>query len=358
MARLTQTRAGLAALSVLLISGCDRSEVTTSELPSVPQAKKVRTLPVYEIRDLGDLGSGGNSYARGMNDVTQVVADLWDFGAAIWQGSMTVLPTGSFVACYNTTGINNWGVATGSCRATDGRYHAVLWQGGLVTSLGSPGADYNASEAINDSGQVLARARTGTETTWYLVEAGTWTELPALGGNFNWADDINNAGQIIGTSRDAVGQIRVVRWEKAAGGITITPLPGFEGVLGSIDPHAINDRGEIVGSWSDGPIHAFLWRGGVRTDLQLGYYSDALDISNKGQIVGYRIVHEYEPQRAFVWDAGVVTDLAPSLQCDPAERTGAVAVNQKGEVAGFASWDDGDGYCTEHPTLWLPLKVK
>jgi probable HAF family extracellular repeat protein len=357
MARLTHTRAGLAALSVLLISGCDRSEVTSPALPSVPQASKVSKTLVYQIRNLGDLGSTGNSYARGMNDLTQVVADLWDFGAAIWQGTMTVLPTGAFVACYYATGINNLGVSTGSCRANDGRYHAVLWQGGTVASLGSPGADYNASEAINDSGQVLARARTGTETTWYLVEAGTWTPLPTLGGNFNWADDINNAGQIIGTSQDAGGQIRVVRWEKAAGGITITLLPGFEGIPGAIQPNAINDRGEIVGWWSDGPIHAFLWRGGVRTDLALGEYSSAEDINNKGQVVGSRVTSS-GAARAFLWDQGVVTDLQPSTQCDAGERTLAIGVNQKGEVAGTASWDDGDGYCTEHPTLWQPIKVK
>lgn len=357
MARLTQTRAGLAALSVLLISGCDRSEVTSSELPSVPQAKKVRTSPVYEIRDLGDLGSGGNSYARGMNDLTQVVADLWDFGAAIWQGSMTVLPTGAFIACYYATGINNWGVATGSCRSSDGRYHAVLWQGGTVASLGSPGADYNAGEAINDSGQVLARAVTGTETTWYLVASGTWTPLPTLGGNFTQADDINNVSQIIGRSRYPNGETRVVLWKNSAGGITITPLSGFEGIPGAIQPNAINDRGEVVGWWSNGPIHAFLWRGGVRTDLALGEYSSAEDINNKGQVVGSRVTSS-GPVRAFLWDQGVVTDLQPSTQCDAGERTLAVAVNQMGEVAGTASWDDGDGYCTEHPTLWLPIKVK
>ena len=146
MVRSIHTWTGLAALSALLMSGCEKAEVTAPELPSGPSAKKGGgSSLVYQIRDLGDLGSWGNSYARGMNDGTQIVADLWEFGAAVWQnGTMTVLPTDGFVGHCYVTGINNVGVATGSFRASDGRYHVVLWQGGIVTSLGEPGDAYNA----------------------------------------------------------------------------------------------------------------------------------------------------------------------------------------------------------------------
>jgi probable HAF family extracellular repeat protein len=54
----------------------------------------------------------------------------------------------------------------------------------------------------------------------------------------------------------------------------------------------INDRGQVVGysSTASGEFHAFLWENGKMTDLGTlpgGVFSRALGINNRGQVVGW-----------------------------------------------------------------------
>jgi hypothetical protein len=88
---------------------------------------------------------------------------------------------------------------------------------------------------------------------------------------------------------------------------------------------AIGERGEIV---SAGPV---LWRDGKsrRVAMPAGWTSvGAIDVNGRGEIVG-----EGELQfarRAFLWDAGRVTDLGRGTQ--------ATAINEAGQVVGGAAF--------------------
>lgn len=106
----------------------------------------------------------------------------------------------------------------------------------------------------------------------------------------------------------------------------------------------LNEHGHMVGRIGE---RAFLWQGGPVIDLGIAQ-SVAWDVNGLGQVVGTftsqpggGIIHP------FSWQAGAVTDLAPDVR----EHTHAVAINDRGEVAGYtaARWIGGE---PAHAVLW------
>jgi probable HAF family extracellular repeat protein len=76
---------------------------------------------------------------------------------------------------------------------------------------------------------------------------------------------------------------------------------------------AINEVGQVIGySYSAGSAgsRAFVWQAGVMTELTLGgSRSSATAINEAGQIIGYSYLWGDAGSHAFVWQAGVMTDL-------------------------------------------------
>ena len=129
--------------------------------------------------------------------------------------------------------------------------------------------------------------------------------------------------------------------------------------------HAINDRGQIVGSRSSlpecdiddpCPSTAVLFENGTVIDLitPTGYegMSVALGINDRGQTVGY--VHTYPPAwdgewRALRWERGTVTELA-MLTAPQTWGSYALGINNRGQIVGTSGvqiyghavlWQDG-----------------
>ncbi len=118
-------------------------------------------------------------------------------------------------------------------------------------------------------------------------------------------------------------------WAAAGDSFKVTRLPEWQGQR--LTPHAMNDRGQVVGAMHapEGPSHLFLWdrANGV---LDLGQaLPKSSDINNKGQIVGTLVGSEGH-MRAFLREPdGRVEFLAPA---DRASQ--AWAINDKGQVVG------------------------
>ena len=156
----------------------------------------------------------------------------------------------------------------------------AVWKNGQIEELPTYGGDPDGfAIAINDHGQVAGAS--GVCSTYNVVNGlylspvhallwdhGKVTNLGSLGGNFgNQAHGMNNRGQVVGASDlagDAVFHGFV--WSKSSGMQDVPPIPGdtFSVALG------INDPGVVTGVSIDSTfttLRAFVVVDGTPTDL-------------------------------------------------------------------------------------------
>jgi probable HAF family extracellular repeat protein len=191
------------------------------------------------------------------------------------------------------------------------QFKPVIWENGevqeLPTSTGNPeGMAY----AINDSGQVVGASGTcapfSVITGLYmqplhalLWETGAVTDLGSLGGtgqgNGIIPHGINNQGQVVGYS-DLKGNanFHAFLWARATGMQDLGTLTGDVNSLGI----SINDEGQVVGVSLDANFNprAFLWQNDTMTDLNTLIPANsplllmlACSINSSGQIVGFAV---------------------------------------------------------------------
>jgi probable HAF family extracellular repeat protein len=181
------------------------------------------------------------------------------------------LPTVSGDPDGAVNAINNQGVAvggSGDC-ATSGTFslHALLWQNGSATNLGSLGGTlFSDAFNVNDRGVVVGSSDLPGDTNFwafpfinnhaFLWRNGAMTDLGTLPGDpSSFAFSINNMGQIVGQGSRAI----VWNDEELTDLNTLVPGPPFS-PLYLLSAFDINDRGEIVGEGLaiNGDLHAFL----------------------------------------------------------------------------------------------------
>ena len=278
--------------------------VITTSLPAFGQY-------TYTITDLGNLGEY-STFASGLSNNRRVT------------GNSTITPTAA--AAEPSTGT---------------RLRAYSWQNGVMTNLGAlPNATTNRFArglGINDSGVVVGDFNNSTARAFvYDPAVGSMVGLPRLAGdNDNGvAEDINNAGDIVGiSSRNNAGTFvsRATRWDKDAGGNYVpTDLGSIDGTINTTArANAINDNNAIAGSSRDAVAatsQATLWNGGTITDLNsLGdgnRFSQGNGLNNSNVVVGQSFTGQTVGQligttsttsitRAFVWQNGAMSELAP-----------------------------------------------
>jgi probable HAF family extracellular repeat protein len=214
---------------------------------------------------------GNNNGALGVNNRGQVVGlaetaiqdpncvspQVFDFEAVIWgpePNQIQTLPLFPGDSAAAAVGINDHGQvvgASGPCQFPPAFGHAVLWQHGTVTDLGSLGGLMgNAGIAINNTGQVVGQSDLpgDTATHAFFWQNGVMTDLGTLPGDaYSVAYDINDKGQVVGVSCDVNFNCRAFIWEHGVMtdlNILIPPNSPLYLTFGS----GINDRGEITGS--------------------------------------------------------------------------------------------------------------
>jgi probable HAF family extracellular repeat protein len=142
--------------------------------------------------------------------------------------------------------------------------HAVLWENGSVTNLGSLGGTMGKAGAINDRGEVAGFSSLPGDSA---VHSFLWTrnagmqDLGALGTDFlGDPAGINNSSQVVGGSCDMSGNCRAFFWENKVM-MDLNDLIPADSPLYLMYALGINDAGEVVGfglQKSTGDVHAYL----------------------------------------------------------------------------------------------------
>jgi probable HAF family extracellular repeat protein len=340
-----------------------------------------------KLTDLGALAPGWSSVALWINESGQAVGisengtidpliGFPEFRAALWENG-TIRDLGTLAGGYESiaNAINNRGQVVGfSTNTVSDPYsffpfpgaeqsRAFLWQNGTMQDLGTLGGPDANALFINDRGQIAGNSYTNSTPNPVLTSCGgfsfntptqdpfIWkdgemTDLVGLGGTCSLVTGQNNQGEVTGLS-DVAGDLSYhpFVWSKKRGLQDLGTLGGNTGLT-----NWINDNGDVVGKVDlPGPNtpqdhHAVLWRHGVMIDL--GTFpedtsSNAYFVNSRGQVVGtsedraHMVIGVGE--HAFLWeDGGPMVDLNTLIQAGSSlQLTYAVAINDRGEIAGF-----------------------
>lgn len=330
--------------------------------------------------DLGALPGGGSSSAfwisangliagNSQNGQIDPLVPIPEIRAVLWQKGR-IIDLGSLEGGQNSlaSAVNSGGQVVGAFPNTipdpfsffapfyPYQLRAFLWENGRMEDLGTLGGPDAFANFVNERGQIVGTSYTNStpnETTGiptidpFLWENGSMLDLGTLGGTNGTPTALNNRGAVVGISNTA-GDLtsHPFLWNKGTGMQDLGTLGGNNGVT-----NWINDAGDIAGKADlPGPTpqnhDAVLWRHGQMIDLGTlpgDSCSNAYYVNSHGQVVGTSESRDLclipTGEHAFLWEnGGPMVDLNTLIPQDSGlELTFAVAINDRGEIAGFGT---------------------
>ena len=339
----------------------------------------VAQIPSYNIYNLGTLGTGLGSAARGVNNAS-VVAGQSHTGtqqhAFRWQlntdgvGVMTDL--GVLQGTSDSDGANI--APAGSLVVGTSDTQPVFFLGGGVGSLPGIG-DVPRGIAFAAKGGTVVGHLNRLIPGWGIIEkrAVKWrnnkaTELHPAISTISQATDINANGECAGwASATAFGPPHAMRW---GGGPTADVHGGF---TGKVNSHglALNNDGTVVGmafsaaSATDAvPFRAKLGGGMALLVLPVGTpRGRALDINKDGSMVGFgepgSVALLWPPDTAPMEDPPKVKLLQNLIPAGSGwTLRSATSINDKGEIAGWGILAGQTRAFLLRPTTYNPCVIQ
>lgn len=298
----------------------------------------------YNVTDLGTLG-GGFSTVSDINNAGQVVGmsalESGSYRAFIWDSIVGMQNIGTLGGGYSYAhGINSYGQVAGTSYTSDGKIHGFFHEiSDPMLDIGTLGGNYAHPYSINDAGQIVGESykdNQGTDERYAFLwdKTNGMQQISMLGGNGSRGASINNLGQVAGQSITADNiATHAVFWTSNEGVRDLGTLGGQHSLANSI-----NEYGQVVGVSETGSGNqAYIWDS-INGMQKIAFpsnitYSEALDINNNAQVVGYTQNGKAE---AFVWDQNNgVLNLNDLIDDSNWHLTIAKAINDNGQIVGY-----------------------
>jgi probable HAF family extracellular repeat protein len=307
-----------------------------SELMTAENA--TAALPMYHIVPLSDdlFAFGVDINNRGQAAFTELFRqpEPGVYRARFFDGK-TVRTIGNFGGNNAWTfALNERGQVTGFAENAQFLSHAYRWslERGLV-DLNRPGMGSSFGVDINNRGEVVGGAEFLPSGT---LHAARWSasnvaqDLGTLAGGRSQATATNEHGVVVGWSDASASTRRPFRWTQATG---MQALGSFASETAQASD--VNNAGYIVGAvpfQQNGTDHAFLWsphHGLMDLGTGSGKASSANRINDKGMVIGF-IDNTPAYGHGFVWtrDSGLIEIGGPNLNSE------ALDLNNRGQVVG------------------------